>query len=65
MDDLSGFVKFDAKTLVPGLLRAELPAGLRHRHIIQLDDGHDLVAGLVFDAVRLGRAAARYTCKNP
>ena len=53
-------VQIDAETLVPGLLGARPPISLSHSHIVQLDDGHDLVARLVLDAVRLGRAPPRH-----
>ena len=55
------FVEIDAESLVPGLLAARLPVGLRHRHVVQFDDGHYLVARLVLDAVRLGRAPTCHT----
>ncbi len=57
-------VQIDAETLVPGLLGARPPIRLRHSHIVQLDDGHDLVARLVLDAVRLGRAPPRHAWKR-
>lgn len=58
---LARFVQIDAETLVPGLLRARPPVRLRHRHIVQLDDGHDLVTRLVLDAIRFGRTSTCHT----
>lgn len=57
---LAGLVQLDAEALVPGLLRTRFPVGLRHCHVIQLDDGHDLIARLILDTVRLGRTPARH-----
>ena len=59
--DFTRLVQIDAETLVPRLLGTRTPIRLRHCHIVQLDDGHDLVTRLVLDTVRLGRTSTCYT----
>jgi hypothetical protein len=59
--NFSRFVQIDAETLVPGLLRTWPPIRLRYRHIVQFDDGHDLVTRLVLDTVRFRRTSTCHT----
>jgi hypothetical protein len=48
----------DLLPLVPGLLGARFPAGLRNSLVVEFEHSHDLVAGFVFNAVRFTRASA-------
>lgn len=50
-------VQVDGEPLVPGLLRARLPASLRNRVVVEPKHGHDLIGG-VRAAHRVGLGAA-------